>query len=81
MVKQYILLLVILFCLKTDIISQFLYSTNADSSIIFENDLQINQDLINKYNPIRPLWSPVLESFGQNLLMGSFNFITGSEFA
>ncbi len=60
---------------------QFLYSSNADSLIIQNNFTTPDTGLVNRYNPQKPLWVPVVESITQNLLMGSFNYLTGSEFA
>ena len=75
-------LLFTLIIVSSQIISgQFLYSTNADSLMSEEPGLTPDINLVYKYNPIKPLWIPVLESFAQNLLMGGFNYVTGSEFA
>lgn len=80
--NYYLFLLAFLsFSSNSNLFGQFLYSTNADSLIASEKSFVPNKDLVNKLNPSKPLWIPVVESFSQNLLMGGVNIIAGSEFA
>lgn len=61
--------------------SQSLYSTRLDSVIMADSGFVPDMTLVNKYNPQKPLWIPIAESFGLNLALGAFNFLMGSEFA
>ena len=79
--KKVLFLLILVLVANQTTFSQFLYSTNADSLMLNSNIITPSVDSVNKYNPQKPLWVPVLESFAQNLLMGGFNYVTGSEFA
>ncbi len=61
--------------------AQSIYSSNADSLILASRTYIPDQSLVKKYNPRSPLWLPIVESICLNLALGSFNYLTGSEFA
>lgn len=62
--------------------AQSLYSTDADSILINNNEFNPDIRLVEKMNPRNPLWLPILESVGLNLALGAFNsFVMNSEFA
>ncbi len=77
--RKFFLLFSVVLLVNQTLLGQFLYSTNADS--LMQNSNTQAPGRWQKYNPQKPLWVPVIESFAQNLLMGGFNFATGSEFA
>lgn len=78
--KIILLLLLIIFFNKT-MSGQFLYSTNADSLISENLIITPDIDTVNKFNPPKSLWVPILESVSLNLALGGFNYLMGSEFA
>lgn len=61
--------------------SQFLYSSSADSILVATEFIPPNQDTVIKFNPKKPLWVPIVESFALNSALSGFNFLMGSEFA
>ncbi len=61
--------------------SQSLYSTKLDSLIMKDTGFVPDPALVEKLNPQKPLWVPIVESVGLNLALGAFNYLMGSEFA
>ncbi len=79
--KKALFLLILILVVNQSAFGQFLYSTDSDSLMTKSNFVNPDIDSVNRYNPQKPLWLPVLETFAQNFLMGGFNYVTGSEFA
>ena len=67
--------------ISVPLFGQYIYSTDADS--LFHRFEEISPDtaLVNKSNPQKPLWVPVVEGISLNLALGGFNYLMGSEFA
>lgn len=80
--KMIFTLLIISFFLSQQIFSQSLYSSKNDSLIASDTGYVPDQVLVEKMNPRRPLWLPIIEGIGLNLALGAFNaYIMDSEFA
>ena len=79
--KNILLTIIFIFLTSQTYYPQFLYSLNADSLMFSAEIVEPDTELVNKFNPKKPLWVPIVEAFSQNLLMGGFNYVTGSEFA
>ncbi|PIQ07838.1 MAG: hypothetical protein COW71_14940 [Ignavibacteriales bacterium CG18_big_fil_WC_8_21_14_2_50_31_20] len=79
--RKIILIISFIFAVNQNIIGQYLYSSNADTLDVQIEFNNLDLALINKFNPQKPLWIPVVESVTQSFMMGAFNFVTGSEFA
>ncbi len=79
--KKFVLLFSFVLIANQVVLGQFLYSTNADSLMQKSKTVMPSTAIVNKFNPQKSLWVPVIESIAQNLLMGGFNYVTGSEFA
>jgi hypothetical protein len=79
--KQKFLLFMLFFLNARLIFPQFLFSTAADSLMDKKQYALPDSAIVNKYNPQKELWVPVLESVGLNMALSGFNFLMGSEFA
>jgi len=79
--KKYLIFLIFVFFTSQTMFSQFLYSTDSDSLLFVSKEVTPDTALVNKNNPQKPLWIPLVESVGLNLALGTFNYLMGSEFA
>jgi len=84
MKRSLFILIWVIFCIQISQAQVSLYSSSYDTLVV-ANDMHgyvPDPDLVNKFNPRKPLWMPVVESIGQNLALGAFNaYVTQSEFA
>ncbi len=80
--KKLILMLLLIMCFTQLSNAQSLYSTGYDTSLIKARDYIPDEELVNRFNPRKPLWIPAVEAIGLNLALGAFNtYVGGSEFA
>jgi hypothetical protein len=62
--------------------AQSLYTSDQDSLLLSDLGYEPDSALVAQMNPRKPLWFPIVESFGLSLALGSFNaYIANSEFA
>ncbi|NOX65624.1 MAG: DUF3943 domain-containing protein [Chlorobi bacterium] len=74
--------LIFLLFISQNIFSQTLYATDSDSLFTADSGYIPNQALVEKMNPRKPLWLPIIEGIGLNLALGAFNsYVMNSEFA
>ncbi len=74
--------LIFLLFISQNIFSQTLYSTDTDSLFTADSGYIPDQALVEKMNPRKPLWLPIVEGIGLNLALGAFNsYVMNSEFA
>ena len=79
--KKLIFIFLSFFLIGKSIYSQFLYSSNVDSLMNKFEEVIPDTAIVNRFNPQKPLWVPIVEGVAFNLALGGFNYLMGSEFA
>jgi hypothetical protein len=83
MQKTFLLLLILLLFTQIMQAQESIYSSSYDT--LGHSNLQgyvPDPALVNKFNPQKPIWIPIVESVGLNLALGAFNaYGANSEFA
>lgn len=79
--RKFALVISLILFSNQNLMCQFLYSSKEDSVTLATEFKNPNITLVNKFNPQKPLWVPVVESVSLNMALSGFNFLMGSEFA